>query len=152
MSHVRFLLYPLWIVCVVPTASAQSTADSAAIVAASRAFSDYYVRGDIPALARLYAENGVLLPPGREVRGRADIERYFTSGPNTRRVAHRMEPQSIRISGTLAVDVGTWSSTVQRGDAPAATTTDRYMVVWIRESDGAWRILYDMWHVPPRPQ
>src|SRR5688572_29912748 len=92
------LFVALWVV--VPAALAQDTArDSAAIVAAGRAFSDYYVRGEIAALAQLYTHDGVLLPPGREVKGRAAIERFFTGGPGTRRVAHRMEPQSIRISG-----------------------------------------------------
>jgi ketosteroid isomerase-like protein len=154
MMHSRqsLLTLLLFLAFVGADAGAQGTArDSTAILEASRQFSTYYVRGDIAALARLFVEDGVLRPPGREVRGRAAIERYFTSGPNPRRVAHRMEPSSIHISGTLAVDVGTWTSSVRRGDSEPVTNSDRYMMVWQREADGVWRILYDMWHIPARP-
>jgi ketosteroid isomerase-like protein len=46
--------------------------------------------------------------------------------------------------------VGTWTSTGRRGDADPSTASERYLVVWVREGDGAWRILYDMWHRPAR--
>ena len=61
-----------------------------------------------------------------------------------------MMPQRLTISGDMAVDVGTWTSTGQRGDAEPATASERYLIVWVREDDGAWRILYDMWHRPGR--
>lgn len=54
------------------------------------------------------------------------------------------------MSGDLAIDVGIWTSTTQRGDSAPATASERYLVVWIRERDGAWRIVYDMWHRPTR--
>jgi len=66
-------------------AVAQSTgasSDSAAIAAASRAFSAAYVRNDTAALGRIYSDSAVLLPPNREIRGRAAIQRDF-AGPRT---------------------------------------------------------------------
>lgn len=124
--------------------------DSIAIAGASRAFSEAYVRNDTVALGEVYADSAVLLPPNREIRGRAAIRRYFVWGPNYRQIAHRMESSSLSIEGDLAVDVGTWTSTGQRGEAEPTTASERYLVVWVRESDGAWRILYDMWHRPAR--
>lgn len=115
---------------------------------ASHAFSAAYVANDTAALGQVYADSGVLLPPGREIRGRAAIQRYFSWGGNYRQLAHRMETSRLSINGNLAVDVGTWTSTGQRGDQPATTASERYLVVWVRESDGQWRILYDMWHRP----
>lgn len=122
--------------------------DSLAIVAASRAFSDAYVQNDTAALGRIYADSAVLLPPNRMVAGRAAIRRYFTWGPNDRQLAHAMQSERLTISGDVAIDVGTWTSTGQRGSAEPTTAAERYLVVWVREADGAWRILYDMWHRP----
>jgi ketosteroid isomerase-like protein len=123
-----------------------SQADSIAISAASRAFSSAYVRNDSVALGQIYSDTALLLPPGRQVRGRAAIQRYFSWGPGYRQVAHAMTSTSLSISGNVAIDVGTWSSSGQRGDGPPNTASERYLVVWARESDGKWRILYDMWH------
>ncbi len=126
-------------------------ADRAAIAAASRAFSDAYVRNDSRAIAELYTEDAVLLPPGGEFRGREAAARYFAWGPGRRQVAHAMESSELVVAGDMAVDVGTWHSTSQRGDAPPVTASGRYLVVWVRQGDGAWRMRYDMWHRPSGP-
>ncbi len=124
--------------------------DSLAIVAGGAAFSSAYVRNDTAALGRVYSDSAVLLPPNNEIRGRTAIQRYFAWGDGYRQLAHSMMPQRLTISGDMAVDVGTWTSTGQRGDAEPATASERYLIVWVREDDGAWRILYDMWHRPGR--
>ncbi len=126
--------------------------DRAAIAAASRAFSAAYVRNDTAALGQLYADSAVVLPPGREVRGRAAIQRLFAWGPRHRQLEHAMTSAELRLHGDMAIDLGTWTSTAQRGDNPPATASERYLVVWVRESDGRWRILYDMWHRPAPSQ
>jgi len=128
--------------------SQRHAADSAAIAAASRSFSIAYVRNDTARLGQLYADSALLLPPGREIRGRAAIQRHFAWGPNYRQLAHAMQAERLTITADLAVDVGLWTSTGQRGDAASSTASGRYLVVWVRESDGSWRILYDMWHRP----
>lgn len=137
---------------VTATALAAQDADRAAIAAQARAFSAAYVANDTAALGALYADSAVLMPPGRSVRGRAAIQRYFHWSPPYRQVAHRLTVERLVIMGDMAVDEGTWTSTGQRGDAEPVTSTERYLVVWVRESDGVWRMLYDAWHRPqPSP-
>jgi ketosteroid isomerase-like protein len=135
-----------------PAAAQISTVarDSISIAAASLAFSAAYVRNDTAALGQIYSDTAVLYPPNREIRGRAAIQRYFSWGADYRQLAHAMESARLTIAGNLAVDVGTWTSTGQRGDAAPVTASEQYLVVWVRESDGAWRMLYDMWHRPAR--
>jgi len=106
------------------------------------------VRNDTAALGQVYSDTAVLFPPGREIRGRAAIQRYFDWSAPYRQLAHAMTPAALQIYDGVAVDVGMWSSTGQRGENPASTATERYLVVWVRETDGQWRILYDMWHRP----
>lgn len=110
------------------------------------AFSAALVRGDGGAVGAAYAPDGVLLPPGREIRGQERIQRYFTSGRDGyRQVAHSMIPDEVRVEGGTVTEIGTWSSTIQRTGEERTTSTDRYLITW-RLIDGSWRIVYDMWH------
>lgn len=119
-----------------------------AITAASRSFSAAYVAGDTAAIRALYTDDAVLLPPGREVRGRDAIVRYFAPGPNRVNEAHAMTSSELRIDGDRAVDIGTWSNTWRIGDGERSSASERYLVVWRRGGDGRWRIEVDMWHRP----
>lgn len=109
------------------------------------AFSSALVDGDGEAVASAYGSDAVLLPPGREVRGRERIARYFTADRAYRQVAHSMIPEKVSIDGGTVTEIGVWSSTVQRPGQERETSTNRYLLVW-RLEDGAWRIAYDMWH------
>lgn len=124
--------------------------DSAAIAAASRAFSAAYVHNDTLALGDVYVDSAVAYPPGRDIIGRAAIRRYFTWPEGYRQIAHAMASERLTIDGDMAIDVGTWTSTGQREGQEPGTASGRYLVVWIRRTDGQWKILYDMWHQPPR--
>jgi ketosteroid isomerase-like protein len=119
------------------------------IAEAGRRFSAAYVAGDTATIGSLYTEDAVLLPPGAEIRGRAAIVRYFAPGPNRRQLAHAMVSGSLEVRGSTAIDVGRWSSTWQRGNGEPQTAGDRYLIVWLRGADGAWRISHDVWHRPP---
>jgi uncharacterized protein (TIGR02246 family) len=127
-------------------------ADSLAVLAASRAFSDAYVAGDMETLGSVYTEDAVLYPPGSVIRGRAAIRRYFAPGPNRTNLAHAMTSERLTFDGDVAVDVGVWSNTLRRGSDAPQSAEGRYLVVWRREPDGRWRIEHDMWHRPaPTP-
>ena len=135
-----------------PPLAAQATraADRAAIAAASRAFSAAYVRNDTLALGEVYVDSAVAYPPGRDIIGRAAIRRYFAWPGGYRQIAHSMTSERLTIEGDMAIDVGTWTSTGQREGQEPGTASGRYLVVWIREAGVQWKILYDMWHQPPR--
>lgn len=102
-----------------------------------------YVEARFADIADTYTTEGVLMTSGGIVRGRANIQRYFTYGSGRRQVAHSMTPKSLTLHGNVAVETGVWSSTVQRGDAPASTSSGRHLLVWERQADGRWLIAYD---------
>jgi ketosteroid isomerase-like protein len=85
--------------------------------------------------------------------GRAAIRSYFARQPGSTYVqaAHLLTTERLDIDGNVAIDMGTWTSTGGREGQQPNTATDRYLVVWVRESDGKWRMLYDMWHTPRPP-
>lgn len=146
----------IWLLVVICGLAAGSVSEAQAnptaqeIIAASRAFSAAYVRGDTTALAELYTQDALLLPPGRAVRGRVNVALFFAPKPNRQTLSHAMESEELEIEGGIAVDVGTWRNTWRRGEAAEQSASGRYLIVWRRGDDGRWRIAYDMWHRPAR--
>lgn len=120
----------------------------AMLAAANRAFSAAYVAGDAAGVAALYTEDAMLIPPGRTVRGRGAIQRYFTAPPGRRQLDHRLTTEEQWIDGATATEFGTWFSVTQREGVPPDTASERYLLVWKRERDGRWRMQVDMWHRP----
>ena len=135
-----------------PAAHGQSShlADSTAIAAASRAFSAAYVANDSMALGAVYVDTAVAYPLSRAVAGRAAIRHYFVWPEGYTQLAHSMTSERLTIEGDLAVDVGMWHSTGRRAGQEPSSASGRYLVVWVRTAAGDWKILYDMWHPPPR--
>lgn len=131
-----------------PAAAVGQSLEAEAIASASRAFSTAYCDGDTATIRRLYTADAVLLPPGRELRGRDAVARYFAPGPRRVNLSHAMESSGLEIRGEVAIDVGTWHNTWRIDDGAEQTASGKYMVVWHRGEDGAWRIAYDMWHRP----
>lgn len=128
-------------------ASAQS-ADAERIAEASRAFSSAIMRGDTSMIRDLYMPDAIVLPPGREVRGGAEIVRFYTPNPNRVALRHSLDSSDLEIEGDLAIDVGIWSFEWRGADGDVRTASDRYLVVWRRSGDGRWRMAYDIWHRP----
>lgn len=124
--------------------TATSVAEArAAILEASRAFSQAYVAGDTATLAGLYSEDALLMPPEGDLRGHDAIAEYFHAPEGRRPAAHGMDSRELRVEGGVAVDVGDWWVESSDGER----FTERYLIVWVRQFDG-WKIAYDMWHRP----
>ena len=90
---------------------------------------------DAAALARLFAEDGFVLPAGQTpVRGRAAIERHYTGkgGPLSLRALAFAE------DGGVGYIIGGYSG--QKGDIDAG----KYTLTLRKGSDGRWLIVSDM--------
>ena len=124
---------------------------AAALDQANAAFSAAYVRGDSAAMAAMSTTDGLLLPPGRRIEGRAAIARFFTPGGTRRLLAHKLTPENRTVSGDMVVEVGQFTSTSQTGEEAPVARSDRYLLVWRRQPNGTWLIQYDMWHTPAAP-
>ena len=136
-------------------AAAQSNgaaADSAAIHAASRAFSAAYMRGDAEAMAAAYTADGVIFPERAEmITGRLAIRRYWTWAPGNRVTHHLATPTQIRVEGDVAYDYGVFEIAGERDGQPWGPRHGKYVIVWRREADGAWRMQLDIWNSRPGP-
>jgi uncharacterized protein (TIGR02246 family) len=100
-----------------------------------------YHRNDAAAMAQLYAPNGLLLPPGRElIRGRDAIRKFWEQGMEA---GFQME--------TLQVSAGIGTGfAVGRYYIPADAENDaesgKYVITFERQPDGVWRVAADIWN------
>jgi uncharacterized protein (TIGR02246 family) len=110
----------------------------------SRVMAEYeaaYHRNDAAAMAQLYAPNGLLLPPGRElIRGRDAIRKFWEQGMEA---GFQME--------TLEVSAGMGTGfAVGRYYIPADAENDpesgKYVITFERQPDGVWRVAADIWN------
>ena len=98
---------------------------------------------DAPALARLFAEDGFVLPGGRPpVRGRVAIQQHYTGqgGPLSLRAI------AFATDGSVGYIIGGYSGQEGRPDDGKFTLTLR------KGSDGRWLIFSDMDNSNRRPQ
>ena len=137
----------------VALAASPASADGAAIHAQSTSWEKAYNGGDAKAVAALYAEDALLLPPGAPgVRGRAAILEYFTkdiAGSRAAGVVFVVNPKTdVGVSGDQGWESGTYQVTVKG----AVVETGKFLSV-SRKKDGKWLYIRDTWNsdAPPAP-
>jgi uncharacterized protein (TIGR02246 family) len=121
-------------------------ADIAALNAARQAFMTGYEAGDADAIGKLYTADAVSESNNQaSLKGRdaivASLKRMFEQVT----VKTVLTSDDTRTIGTMGVDRGHYAVTVtpKAGAAPASNE-GRYMVVYLKEADGTWRVWRDM--------
>lgn len=106
------------------------------------AFEKAFANKDAEAMAALYFENAVLLPPNEpEVIGRAEIRRWYSKSFSSGVSDFRMESRTVFYEGPVAYERGAYSVrlTGPGGNGQARTDTRKY--VWtLRTSPTGWLI------------
>lgn len=133
-------------------------ADEAAIREQTTSWIKAYNGGDAKAVAALYAEDAILLPPGAPgAKGRAAILAFITKDIASSKEAgavFNVDPKTdVGVSGNLGWESGTYTVTVKS----ATVETGKFLSV-SRKKDGKWLYIRDTWNadaapaaVPPAP-
>jgi len=134
-------------------ATQDMAADSAAIQEINKAWGENYNAGDAGAIANLYAEDALLMPPGVVAASGRDAIREFLAGDTAAAKAAGLtynvssNAEAIRISGDMASQNGTYTVT----DATGATVdAGKYLSVF-RKKDGKWQLYRDTWNSDMAP-
>jgi uncharacterized protein (TIGR02246 family) len=112
-----------------------------AIEAAVQRYVDASNHGDADALASLYADDAVLLPPDHEpVRGRAAIGDFWRQGTDE---GLEVTTLTVEVDGDLGYLVGRYHLPAT-DEEPA--DSGKYVMCLKRQRDGAWKLTADIWN------
>jgi uncharacterized protein (TIGR02246 family) len=101
--------------------------------------------GDASGVARLFTEDGRVLPPNADaVQGRANIEAFFKEDQARPSLSLRL--LTVHVCAGLCVAVGL--SEVERHPKGASPDKDsgKFIEVWTRQSDGSWLLAEDIFN------
>ena len=98
-----------------------------------------------------YAEDAILLPSGAAaVEGVDEIRGFWRRTPDDGLVSLTLETRDVELSGDLACEIGVFARTVRRRHGAAFQEVGKYMVVYRRQADGAWRAVAEMFNTDSR--
>lgn len=135
-----------------------SSADEAAIRATRATFESAAGSGSADSMAALYTADAVVLPPNMaRASGTAAIKELFTGMMTAGRPTLRLTMDEVAGRQDMAYVVGTyhlsWTPATADAAAPPADS-GKYVEVLMRQADGGWKTVADMWNSdapPPMP-
>ncbi|HEU4955709.1 MAG TPA: SgcJ/EcaC family oxidoreductase [Gemmatimonadales bacterium] len=98
-------------------------------------------KGDADALAELYADDALLLPPDHEpIHGREAIVEFWRQGTD-----EGLEVSTLRleVNGDVAYLVGRYRLPPTEEEA---ADSGQYVLCLKRQADGAWKLTADIWN------
>jgi ketosteroid isomerase-like protein len=140
-----------------PAPATDTAADEAKLKADALIWFEHYAKADGEAMANLYAEDALLMPPGAPaVRGRAAI-RTFLADDAAKTKAAGMTLRNASVTGTgINGDLGWISGSYTVHDASGATIDSGSYLSVHRRTAGSWPYIRDIWNsdrapAPPPP-
>jgi ketosteroid isomerase-like protein len=137
-----------------PPAPPDTAADKAKLEADALVWFDYYAKADGDAMANLYAEDALLMPPGAPaVTGRAGIKAFLgDDAAKTKAAGFSLKNGSVTGSGVNG-DVGWISGNYVVVDKSGATIDSGSYLSVHRRTNGSWPYIRDIWNSdrPPAP-
>ncbi|UCF41581.1 MAG: SgcJ/EcaC family oxidoreductase [Gemmatimonadota bacterium] len=129
-----------------PAAGPLTEEDLAAIDGVRQGYHDALLAGDAAAVAALFTENAVEMPPHAVAReGRAAIELAYAAGPLV--TEFTIAATATEGFGDLAYDMGTWSAAMQmEGMEEPYRDVGKYMTICEKQADGTWLIKATTWN------
>lgn len=120
-------------------------------------YEDAFNQNDAAAVAALYTEDAVLLPPETDpVYGREAIEKYFADvftqyhASNCVIRPDQYSPHIIGTGGDGLWSSGNWSATFKAKTGDSIQLKSKWSSIYVREGN-AWQIQMDIWNITPEP-
>ena len=133
--------------CAQPPPAQDTAADQAKLQADALSWFDHYAKADADALANLYAEDALLMPPGTHaVQGRPAIKTFLGEDAAKSRAAGISIKNAAVTGSGVSGDNGWISGTYTVTDASGATVDSGNYLSVHRRTNGAWLYIRDIWN------
>ena len=121
-----------------------------AVEAALAEWAAAFNRGDAVAVAGLYTEGAIVMPPDIEmVRGRQGIQELWQTMIQRGLKDIVFTTVEVQTDGNTAYEIGRVSLTLYAKDQAPKPMSSKYVVVWKRQADGSWKLHVDIWNSAP---
>ncbi len=113
------------------------------VEAADAKFSEAFNAGDAAALAAMYTEDAIVMPPNHEsVQGTNAIEQVFSGFISMGATNLTLTADDVMGAGDLVIETGKYSLALPGG----LQDSGKYLVVWKKAADGSWKPHRDIWN------
>jgi ketosteroid isomerase-like protein len=144
-----------------PANRADSVAARNVIDSLNTRFEAWYAGGHADSIAAVFAQDARQMPPNMApVVGRDSVRAFWTNALRTGKWDFDLEAEDVVAADSVAVERGRYTLKVVAGPQaqyPSFEDRGNYMVLWRRESDGNWRVVWDAavstvaMPMPPKP-
>jgi uncharacterized protein (TIGR02246 family) len=118
-----------------------------AIEKGNKQFLDALARGDAAGCAAIYAEKGKVLPPGSPMQtGRKAIQEFWQGAIKGGVKAASLRILELEELGATAIEIGAYTLDIRPEGKPPQKDEGKYVTVWKRHKDGAWRLTVDIFN------
>jgi uncharacterized protein (TIGR02246 family) len=132
----------------------RSGANDPAITAVADQYVKATLAGDAKAIAALYTDDAVEMPPNEPaVKGRAAIQQFYEKNLKAAKIGpFALTHLETRSTGDTAYDVGSYRQTVTPTGAAAMQDSGKFIVI-LKRVGGNWRVAYAIYNSdqPPPP-
>jgi ketosteroid isomerase-like protein len=124
------------------------SAERAAVVRITASLLRAVNAADLAGVVEVWSDDGVLMPPHHpSVRGRPEIERYFSELFERTRFTFSFTASSLHISGDTAFERVEYSVSARPALGGAeAQDVGKGLHVYRREQNGLWKLAMDIWN------
>ncbi len=118
-----------------------------AIEAGDKVMSDGINNKDAGSVANLYTQDASVFPPGAPRQdGREAVQAFWQAAIDMGLADVALSTVEVEEFGDSATAVGTVTATLPGESGDRMTLTGKYIVLWKKGADGAWRLHRDIWN------
>lgn len=138
----------------VNTSFGQMQDDSTAIIRQTERWLEAAREENADALATIYAEDAVMLPPGAPpIEGKTKIRSLFAGQFAKLEATYNFSTQELVIADNWAYRWGNYEISAETAEGKKVEAKDKFIEIWKRGADGEWLISRDIWNrTEPIPQ
>jgi uncharacterized protein (TIGR02246 family) len=105
-------------------------------------------RSDPAGMASVFAEDGMVLPPGMKASsGRPQIEKGYAAMFRVMGLPEiTIKTTDLIVSGEYAIETGTYDQTMKPTNGTPVRDIGKYVSVWKRQPDGSWKMVRDIFN------